>query len=482
MRSQLLAELCRVERPEEQGTKVQVAALLWGPPVLPAAEGSPRTSLPPLPSCVHVQLSNSCFTVETQGTTGAKNRVPGASGASSSGPSPSSGTEQTAPGSERPLLVFPALTAPSAAFPPRPSSLPARPPPGDPAPWRPTAFPATGGARREAQPLAQGGPAQPRALVAAPVPHEGLPLPEAEVADGAAVDLPPAGALVPAQRRGRAEGLAAAEAAARLLGAVRLLVPGERGPGPEGQRAARAEEAPASRRLRRGSLGPGARAAGPRRWGCGHGGPSSHHAHRAPACGRPRPGSGALSSPRGSWGRGRPHAAPHRRVRGRVCALVALELGAVAEALAAAGAGVRPVAQVHAAVAAQARGVAVGLVAEGAAEGPLPEVGAPVAAEGLGAPEGLPALAAAVRPLQFVAELVVAEAGALAEAPAADRAGEGEPGGGWERGGPARGLLLASCQDRGRTTQQGSPESPAPGPLPPASRLTLHPQQHPGFF
>lgn len=380
------------------------------------------------------------------------------------------------------LLLSQALAAPSAAFPPRPFALPPGPPPGGPAPRRPTAFPATGRARREAQPLAQGRPAQPLALVAAPVPHEGLPLPKAEVADGAAVDLLPAGALVPAQRRGRAEGLAAAEAAARLLRAVGLLVPGERSLGPEGQGAAQAGEAPAPRRLRPGSLGP-------RRWGCGHGGLSSHHEHRGPACGRPCGGGGggsggALGSPRGSLDPSRWHGAPRRRPRGQVCPLVALELRPVPEALAAAGAGVGPVAQVHAAVAAQARGVAVGLVAEGAAEGPLPEVGAPVAAEGLGAPEGLPALAAAVRPLQIVDELVVTEGGALTEAPAAVGAGEGGPSRGRrEHWGPAQGLLLASCQDRGRTTQQDSPESRPPAPLP-LSRFppALHPRQHPGFF
>lgn len=410
-------------------------------------------------------LNNSRFMVRDTETAGANNaKFPGHALCLFLPPQPPPRsvprkTEQTTSGSgsERPLLLFQALAAPSAAFPPRPSSLPPGPPPAGPAPRRPAAFPATGRARREAQPLAQGRPAQPLALVAAPVPHEGLPLPKAEVADGAAVDLLPAGALVPAQRRGRAEGLAAAEAAARLLRAVGLLVPGERSLGPEGQGAARAGEAPALRRLRPGSLGPGARAVGPRRWGWGHGGLSSHHEHRGPACGRPG-GGGALGSPRGSLDPGRWHGAPRRRPLGQVCPLVALELRPVPEALATAGAGVGPVAQVHAAVAAQARGVAVGLVAEGAAEGPLAEVGAPVAAEGLGAPEGLPALAAAVRPLQMVGELVVTEVGALTEAPAADGAGEGGPSRGRrEHWGPAQGLLPASCQDRGRTTQQDSP-------------------------
>lgn len=94
-----------------------------------------------------------------------------------------------------------------------------------------------GGIATEAKPLTQEHPALVRAArpqflasVAPPVTHEALLVPEAEVADWAAVALLfPVGLLVPDQLREGDEGLATMAAAVGLLCEVGLLVAREAG-------------------------------------------------------------------------------------------------------------------------------------------------------------------------------------------------------------------------------------------------------------
>ena len=103
---------------------------------------------------------------------------------------------------------------------------------------------------KKAKPLAQDSPAfmgtsqaQPLAFVGPPVTHKILPLPKADVADRATVDLLlPVSLLVRDQPGQGAEALAAAEAAVRLLCEVGLLVPGEMGLLTKSQRTVQARE------------------------------------------------------------------------------------------------------------------------------------------------------------------------------------------------------------------------------------------------
>jgi len=108
-----------------------------------------------------------------------------------------------------------------------------------------------------------------------------------------------------------------------------------------------------------------------------------------------------------------------RRPFGRVDLLVAVEVGADAEALPAFGAGVGAFAGVDALVTFQVGALDEAFAAVGAGEGPLAGVDAPVLGEVGPAAEALPAVAAAVRPLAAVRLAVFGQGGALGEGLAA---------------------------------------------------------------